>query len=119
MLPNVPAYVITWLALARLGAVMVPVNTAYTPREVAYVLENAEASYLVIHSDFLPIYAQCEKAPVDAKNVIHVASVHAYNAAEKTMTVVKGSGGLSDKPSELEGNYAWGWARNIWADSLA
>ncbi len=56
---------------------------------------------------------------VDAKNVIHVASVHAYNAAEKTMTVVKGSGGLSDKPSELEGNYAWGWARNIWADSLA
>ena len=56
---------------------------------------------------------------VDAKNVIHVASVHAYNAADKTMTVVKGSGGLSSGPSELEGNYAWGWARNIWADSLA
>ena len=56
---------------------------------------------------------------VDAKNVIHVASVHAYNAADKTMTVVKGSGGLSTGPSELEGQYAWGWARNIWADSLA
>ena len=55
---------------------------------------------------------------VDAKNVIHVASVHAYSAAEKTMTVVKGSGGLSTAPSELEGQYAWGWARNIWADSL-
>ncbi len=56
---------------------------------------------------------------VDAKNVIHVASVHAYNAADKTMTVVKGAGGLSTGPSELEGSYAWGWARNIWADSLA
>ena len=56
---------------------------------------------------------------VDAKNVVHVASVHAYNAADKTMTPVKGAGGLSDKPSELEGAYAWGWARNIWADSLA
>jgi sulfite dehydrogenase len=56
---------------------------------------------------------------VDAKNVVHVASVHAYNSAEKTMTVVKGSGGLSPKPSELEGAYAWGWAKNIWADSLA
>lgn len=55
---------------------------------------------------------------VDAKNVIHVASVHAYNNAQKTMTVVKGSGGLSTQPSELEGQYAWGWARNIWADSL-
>lgn len=56
---------------------------------------------------------------VDAKNVIHVASVHAYSAADKSMTVVKGSGGLSDKPTELEGAYAWGWAKNIWADSLA
>ena len=55
---------------------------------------------------------------VDGKNVIHVASVHQYTAAEKTMSVVKGSGGLSDKPSEMEGVYAWGWARNIWADSL-
>lgn len=56
---------------------------------------------------------------VDAKNVIHVASVHQYSAAEKTMVAIKGAGGLSDKPSELEGTYAWGWARNIWADSLA
>ncbi|MEQ1776619.1 MAG: FCSD flavin-binding domain-containing protein [Burkholderiales bacterium] len=56
---------------------------------------------------------------VDAKNVIHVASVHAYSAADKTMTVVKGAGGVSDKPSELEGAYAWGWAKNIWADALA
>ncbi len=56
---------------------------------------------------------------IDAKNVIHVASVHAYSAADKTMSVVKGAGGLSDKPSELEGAYAWGWAKNIWADSLS
>ncbi len=55
---------------------------------------------------------------VDAKNVIHVASVHAYSEADKSMMVVKGAGGLSDKPSELEGAYAWGWAKNIWADSL-
>ena len=56
---------------------------------------------------------------VDAKNVIHVTSVHQYSATEKTMIAVKGAGGLSDKPSELEGMYAWGWARNIWADSLS
>ena len=55
---------------------------------------------------------------VDDKNVIHVASVHQYSAAEKTMIPVKGAGGVSDKASELEGLYAWGWARNIWADTL-
>ena len=55
---------------------------------------------------------------VDDKNVVHVASVHQYSATDKTMVVVKGAGGLSDKASELEGVYAWGWARNIWADTL-
>ncbi|GIX24854.1 MULTISPECIES: FAD/NAD(P)-binding oxidoreductase [Caldimonas] len=56
---------------------------------------------------------------VDGKNVIHVASVHEYVPAEKTFKTVAGSGGVSSGPNELEGIYAWNWARNIWADSLA
>jgi sulfite dehydrogenase len=56
---------------------------------------------------------------VDGKNVMHVASVHNYDAKEKTMVPVKGAGGLSEKASEQEGLYAWGWARNIWAEALA
>lgn len=56
---------------------------------------------------------------VDAKNVIHVASVHEYVAAEKTFKTVAGSGGVSAGPTELEGAYALSWANNIWADSLA
>ncbi len=55
---------------------------------------------------------------VDGRNVIHVASVHQYDAAQKAVVAVKGAGGVSDKASELEGNYAWGWARNIWGEAL-
>jgi NADPH-dependent 2,4-dienoyl-CoA reductase/sulfur reductase-like enzyme len=51
-------------------------------------------------------------------DVIHVASVHAYNAEKKTLLVVSGSGGVSSGPSALEGEYAMNWARNIWADTL-
>ncbi len=54
---------------------------------------------------------------VDDKRVVHVASVHEY--ADKTWRPVQGSGGLSAAPTELEGVYAWNWARNIWADALA
>ncbi len=54
----------------------------------------------------------------DAMNVVHVASVHEYVAAEKTFKAVAGSGGLSSAPNELEGTYAWNWARTIWADTL-
>jgi sulfide dehydrogenase [flavocytochrome c] flavoprotein chain len=56
---------------------------------------------------------------VDTKNVIHVASVHEYVAAEKTYKTVAGSGGVSAAPNELEGVYALNWASNIWADTLS
>lgn len=55
---------------------------------------------------------------VDNSNVIHVASVHEYVAAEKTFKTVAGSGGLSPAPNAAEGVYAWNWAQNIWADAL-
>ncbi len=56
---------------------------------------------------------------VDDKNVIHVASVHAYNPEKKTMETVPGSGGVSSAQNELEGAYARAWARNIWSDMLS
>ena len=55
---------------------------------------------------------------VDSKNVIHVASVHQYDAATKTVQPVKGAGGVSVARNELEGKAALGWAKNIWADML-
>jgi sulfide dehydrogenase [flavocytochrome c] flavoprotein subunit len=65
-----------------------------------------------------PIIANTCYSFIDDKEVVHVASVHAYDAEKKTMQVVQGSGGLSPAPSTLEGVYAEAWARNIWADML-
>jgi long-chain acyl-CoA synthetase/crotonobetaine/carnitine-CoA ligase len=56
MLPNCEAFVVTWFALSRIGAVAVPVNTAYTDRELCTVLCDADAQFLVIDSTLLPVY---------------------------------------------------------------
>ena len=56
---------------------------------------------------------------IDDKNVVHVSSVHRYDAAQKTMVTVAGAGGLSPEQNALEGVYANSWAKNIWADMLA
>lgn len=56
---------------------------------------------------------------VTARDVIHVASVHQYDAAEKTFKAVPGSGGVSAAANQVEGRYALSWADNIWADALA
>ncbi|WP_293997434.1 NAD(P)/FAD-dependent oxidoreductase [Sphaerotilus sp.] len=55
---------------------------------------------------------------VDDQNVIHVASVHEYQAAKNSFFPIAGSGGVSAVRSELEGRYADAWAKNIWADML-
>jgi hypothetical protein len=49
---------------------------------------------------------------------IHVASVHKYDEKDRTMKTVPGAGGLSAAMNEAEGEFAMGWARNIWADAL-
>ena len=48
MLPNVPQFLAGWLALARLGALMVPINPSYTPDELHYMLSDGDAEFLLI-----------------------------------------------------------------------
>lgn len=67
----------------------------------------------------MPIFANTCYSFVTPRDVVHVASVHRYDNDKKTMLTVPGSGGVSTEASDLEGNYAMGWARNIWADMLA
>ena len=66
-----------------------------------------------------PMLANTCYSFVDTQRVVHVASVHAYVAAEKTYKPVAGAGGLSPGPTLQEGQYALHWARTIWADMLA
>ena len=63
MLPNIAAFPLTWLALARLGAVMVPMNIAYTAREMSYVVGDAEVEFLVIDEPRLATLAALTERP--------------------------------------------------------
>ena len=56
---------------------------------------------------------------VTARDVVHVASVHQYDAVDKTFKTVPGSGGVSAGANQIEGRYALSWADNIWSDMLA
>jgi sulfide dehydrogenase [flavocytochrome c] flavoprotein chain len=54
---------------------------------------------------------------VAEKEAIRVSSIHEWDG--KTMSPVKGAGGVSAARSEAEATFAWNWARTIWADSFA
>jgi NADPH-dependent 2,4-dienoyl-CoA reductase/sulfur reductase-like enzyme len=101
-------------------------NAAMMPKSAHMANQHAKVAAAAIVAELSgweinpsPVLTNTCYSFVDAKQVVHVASVHQYNASEKTYKTVPGSGGVSLGPSALEGIYAWGWARNIWADSLA
>jgi sulfide dehydrogenase [flavocytochrome c] flavoprotein chain len=65
-----------------------------------------------------PIIANTCYSFVSDREVVHVASVHKWDAAQKTLVAVPGAGGLSSVRNEIEGKYALSWASNIWDDML-
>ncbi|RAA18974.1 NAD(P)/FAD-dependent oxidoreductase [Ralstonia pseudosolanacearum] len=65
-----------------------------------------------------PLYANTCYSFTAPDEAMHVATVHRYDTAERTMVTVPGAGGLSDAPSVAEGNLAQGWSRAIWSDML-
>ncbi len=56
MLPNCVEFPVTWLAVAWIGAVTVQVNPAFTGAELDYVLNDADADFVIIDESALPAF---------------------------------------------------------------
>ena len=52
--PNTPQMLLTFYAINYLGAVYVPINTAYRGRVLEHVIENSDARVAVVHADLAP-----------------------------------------------------------------
>jgi malonyl-CoA/methylmalonyl-CoA synthetase len=60
-LGNRAEFVIAYLAVIRLGAVMVPINLAYRRREIAHMLQDAEPRMMITERSLLPILDELEE----------------------------------------------------------
>jgi len=52
---NCPEYIVAFYAIARVGAVVSPMNPSYREREIEYQLNDAEAVAIVVHNDLVPL----------------------------------------------------------------
>ena len=85
LMPNSPDFVLAWLAAARIGAIVIPINTFYKPRELGWAaafLASPWAAYVSGHTfvvdganwqrramlqpEFIPIREQLGKGPFRA-----------------------------------------------------
>ncbi len=81
LLPNCTTWVQTFLAAARLGALVVPLNTRYRPQELSHHLRLSQAEVLVTASEFEGIdfaerlHAMAELGGDEEVPVRHVVNV--------------------------------------------
>lgn len=57
-LPNSPELVVSVLAVLRAGAVLVPLNPAYTADELYYVVGDAGARFAIVHAEHARLLAE-------------------------------------------------------------
>ncbi|HEX9852743.1 MAG TPA: AMP-binding protein, partial [Woeseiaceae bacterium] len=73
LLSNRVEFPLTWLALARLGAVMVPVITSSTAHELGFILKDADVSFLIVEQQFAQVLNDLPARP-SREQVIVVGS---------------------------------------------
>jgi long-chain acyl-CoA synthetase len=52
---NCPEFLISWFAIARIGAIISPINPSYKERELIYQLSNSDAVAIIVQYDLLPM----------------------------------------------------------------
>ena len=78
LMTNRPEFLVSWFALARIGAIISPMNPSYKEREVAYQLGNSEAMAIVVQQELLSLV---ESVHAQTPALEHVIVVGADQAA--------------------------------------
>jgi len=79
-MPNIPEWVVAYFAIARIGAVVVPMNTRYKTHEVEYILNDSEATTLFamdsfVGIDYISMIAQIRENVPSLEHVVMVGDV--------------------------------------------
>ena len=93
--PNGPDWVVGWLAAARIGAIAVPLNTFYKPRELGWVMRHADVHTLLsvarfLNNDYLerletfaPSLAEQKAGTLVARELPHLRHVYVWGDSDR------------------------------------
>lgn len=72
---NRPEYLISFVAVSKIGGIVTPINPAYHEQEVEYQLNDCEARVLIVHDDRLPIADAVRDRTPTVRHVLVVGDV--------------------------------------------
>lgn len=125
LLPNIPQFLIVYMAVMKLGGISVPINSLYVAREIEFILNDSQAEYLFVLNNFIDkiqkIISQTnvkqtittsidEYLPLRLKNLYRTKSLLKHNNRFtndniKTISfseLLKGKGVLNNSPAAFD-----------------
>jgi len=97
-LPNCPEILLSWFGLSLVGAIAVPVNTAYRRDELAFILRDAGARVLVAHAGLLDTAAAAVDLVPDAAMRLSVGAKEARDGWRRFEAAFDACGPLTGTP---------------------
>ena len=75
-LPNSPQWIISWFAIASLGAISVPISPIYTPSDIEYIANDCGAKLVIcLDTNFRYIYQIIDKTEIQKIVVTNIADM--------------------------------------------
>lgn len=100
LLPNGLEILYTWMGLARLGAICVPINTAYRQAEAAYIIGNAEAKVLVSHDTLMDVAQEAAQICPSLQSMVVVGEGETDSGWQDFWSLLERAAPLSPEETE-------------------
>ena len=98
LLPNCIEFAIAWFALAKLGAVTAPVNTAFRGTVLADAINLVESGLLIVHASLWPQLAEVRAALATVVRIVVVGETNPGADAVAWSTLAAGSSEPPPRP---------------------
>lgn len=80
MLDNRPEFLFAWLGLAKLGAILVAINTGFGPREAGYLVENSQSRLALVGADYLELFQQVQDGSTSVQQVLTLEAAEGHES---------------------------------------
>ncbi|ETK35283.1 AMP-binding protein [Microbispora sp. ATCC PTA-5024] len=98
LLRNVPEFPLTWLALARLGAAMVPINVNYRSHDAGHLVRDSGARLLVTTGEFTDLAGLLPVDPIFVEDLPAAAPAPLDDVRPDDLVNVQYTSGTTGRP---------------------
>lgn len=75
-LPNSSDFIVSWFAIAKIGAVMVPTNILSTATEMEYLINHSESKLLITEEEYLEKFTGNQANLPELKNILLARNIN-------------------------------------------